>query len=63
MTNRSVIKKKIEYGDFQTPYDLAFQVCNVLKSWGIKPNSILEPTCGTGNFLTCLLYTSDAADE
>ena len=59
MTNRSVIKKKIEYGDFQTPYDLAIQVCNVLKSWGIKPNSILEPTCGTGNFLTASINVFD----
>lgn len=51
MINSSFTRKKVEYGDFQTPYDLAVQVCNTLSLEGIKPNSILEPTCGTGNFL------------
>jgi hypothetical protein len=42
---------KIEFGDFQTPLDLAADVCALLKSLGVQPNTIIEPTCGTGAFL------------
>lgn len=38
-----------EFGDFQTPPDLAHQCCKLLKSR--RPASVLEPTCGTGTFL------------
>ncbi|TNF17763.1 MAG: SAM-dependent DNA methyltransferase [Rhodobacteraceae bacterium] len=40
-----------QYGDFQTPPDLARQVCAVLAARGIAPGAILEPTCGRGAFL------------
>lgn len=42
--------KKMEYGDFQTPRELAREVCVLLKKNGISPNSVVEPTCGTGTF-------------
>lgn len=42
--------KKIEYGDWQTPENLAEQVCNLLKQRSIDPQTIIEPTCGVGNF-------------
>lgn len=45
------IKEKIEFGDFQTPLDLAKQVCKVCLKHRIKPKTIIEPTCGTGNFI------------
>lgn len=48
---RSVSKRRIEYGDFQTPLDLANQVCQKLLDLGIMPDSIIEPTCGIGNFI------------
>lgn len=48
MTNENI--KKIEYGDFQTPRDLARQVCLLLKRENYKPKSIIEPTCGIGSF-------------
>ena len=48
MTKESV--KKIEYGDFQTPRVLARQVCVLLKNQKIIPKSVIEPTCGIGNF-------------
>ncbi len=48
MTNESI--KKIEYGDFQTPRDLARQVCILLKNQRIFPKSVIEPTCGIGSF-------------
>ena len=44
-------KHKAEYGDFQTPLDLAQQVCELLVSKGVKPATVIEPTCGMGNFL------------
>ena len=40
-----------QYGDFQTPPELAAQVCARLRLMGIKPSAILEPTCGRGAFL------------
>ena len=44
-------RQKAEFGDFQTPDALARSVCNVLRSLGAAPNSIVEPTCGKGAFL------------
>ena len=40
-----------EYGDYQTPTDLAERVCKLLADKGLSPGSIVEPTCGIGNFL------------
>jgi hypothetical protein len=40
-----------EYGDFQTPSILADEVLMKLRSEGVSPSSILEPTCGTGSFI------------
>lgn len=40
-----------QYGDFQTPLELAAQVCTRLRLMGVKPSAILEPTCGRGAFL------------
>ena len=44
-------RRKQEFGDFQTPPDLAHDVCSLLAGLGIAPASILEPTCGIGNFI------------
>jgi hypothetical protein len=43
--------KQIEFGDFQTPLELAEQICKKLQDLGVSPNVIMEPTCGQGNFL------------
>ncbi|MEK6752528.1 MAG: SAM-dependent methyltransferase [Chloroflexota bacterium] len=43
-------KKKIEYGDFQTPKELADLVCQKLVEIGVSPDIIIEPTCGLGAF-------------
>jgi len=40
-----------EFGDFQTPDALAVHACRILATRGIRPASLLEPTCGLGNFL------------
>lgn len=43
---------KREYGDYQTPVYFAQKICNYLKySKKIRPTTVLEPTCGIGNFL------------
>lgn len=43
---------KWQYGDFQTPNDLARRVVEVLKqNHGIKPDFVIEPTCGKGAFV------------
>ena len=48
-------RKTIEYGDFQTPLSLAEAVCRLLSSQGIRPASVIEPTCGVGAFLLASL--------
>lgn len=43
---------KVETGDFQTPREFAYIICQYLNNFlNIKPTAILEPTCGLGNFL------------
>jgi type I restriction-modification system DNA methylase subunit len=45
------IQDKWEYGDFQTPIELAEQTMSVIRDFQIQPKSIVEPTCGKGSFL------------
>lgn len=44
-----------EYGDWQTNYQLAKQVCQLLKESGVNPQTIIEPTCGEGSFIFAAL--------
>jgi SAM-dependent methyltransferase len=44
-------KQKTEFGDFQTPIELARKVCSLLCQRGLDPISVLEPSCGGGSFL------------
>jgi len=48
-------KHKTEFGDFQTPIELARKVCSLLSQRGLRPASILEPSCGEGSFLRACL--------
>ena len=48
-------RQKAEFGDFQTPIELARKVCSLLSRRGVKPASILEPSCGEGSFLRACL--------
>jgi hypothetical protein len=48
---RSIHKAKVEYGDFQTPLELAERVCRAVIELGVSPDVIIEPTCGVGNFI------------
>ncbi len=55
-------KKKIEFGDFQTPFSLAKTVCNRLKDIGLNPKVIVEPTCGVGAFLLSSFDSFESAE-
>jgi hypothetical protein len=44
-------KTKVEFGDFQTPRELTQEISQALFAMGIQPKTIIEPTCGKGNFL------------
>jgi hypothetical protein len=48
-TIKQTIKR--EFGDFQTPFELSNEMMKILKEIGIRPNVIIEPTCGLGNIL------------
>ena len=48
-------KDVVEFGDFQTPVELARSVCRMLESLAVNPSAIIEPTCGIGNFLLAAL--------
>lgn len=45
---------KKEFGDYQTPIDFCYKVCEYIKREELASNAkvILEPTCGLGNFLS-----------
>ncbi len=44
-----------EYGDFQTPFELAQTVCRLLHSQGVAPTILIEPTFGKGSFVLAAL--------
>ena len=44
-------KQVWEFGDFQTPDTLATAAVELIQQLGLKPASILEPTCGRGAFI------------
>ena len=43
--------REVEFGDFQTPSELTDEICHFLHSMGVRPESVIEPTCGTGGFI------------
>ena len=55
--------RKAEFGDFQTPQDLAQEVCSLLATQGLSPRTILEPTCGTGSFLQSAIEAFREAEQ
>ena len=50
-----IANQQDEFGDFQTPGTLADAACRLLSARGVLPASVLEPTCGEGNFLLAAL--------
>jgi hypothetical protein len=51
-----------EWGDFQTPPELASRVCHLLAQNGVSPRFIIEPTYGTGNFILAALNSFPKAE-
>ena len=45
------MSKRKEFGDFQTPIDLATKVVGSLSDRFGTPGLVIEPTCGMGNFI------------
>jgi hypothetical protein len=56
-------KTVTEFGDFQTPPALALAATRVLCRLGIKPRSILEPTCGRGAFIAAAVASFPDAES
>jgi len=56
-------RDKAEYGDFQTPLELARQVCLWLKAKGVRPDVLVEPTFGQGHFILAALETFPSIKE
>lgn len=54
---------RTEFGDFQTPLFLSETICKLLYSRGLRPLSVLEPTCGRGNFLFAALDTFESIEK
>lgn len=50
-------KQRAEFGDFQTPDGLAQECCQLIARRGLKPRTVIEPTCGRGSFLFAALDT------
>ena len=59
---RQKSQRIIEFGDFQTPFELAEEIVNHLKKLGISPATIIEPTCGTGSFILASLKSYSNAE-
>jgi len=45
------LNAKVEFGDFQTPVELAREVCALLVRQAVEADLVVEPTCGIGAFL------------
>lgn len=45
------LNDKVEFGDFQTPVELAREVCALLVRQLFEADMVIEPTCGVGAFL------------
>jgi hypothetical protein len=56
-------KQRIEFGDFQTPEILAFEICQRLAELGIRPDVVIEPTCGVGAFVDAAVKSFPEAQE
>jgi hypothetical protein len=54
---------KLEYGDFQTPLELAQMVCRKLIELDVNPKVIIEPTCGIGNFIQAAANSFPSASK
>ncbi len=63
--NQNIINEpdRAEYGDFQTNLRLANKVCKLLNERQISPKTIIEPTCGQGNFIIGAIKNFDSLTQ
>ncbi len=54
-------RQTVEFGDFQTPSELTDEICHFLLSMGVRPESVIEPTCGTGAFIVSAMDAFEQA--
>ncbi len=54
---------RAEYGDFQTNHDLASKITLFLRNRSVNPHVLIEPTCGTGNFIVASLSTFSSIEK
>jgi hypothetical protein len=54
---------QIEYGDFQTNDRLSFAITSRLLKKNIKPQILVEPTCGKGSFILSAIHTFDTIKQ
>lgn len=59
----TVTRSRVEFGDFQTPSELAREVCAVVSRTGFRPAAIIEPTCGVGAFLQAAIESFPDASQ
>jgi hypothetical protein len=52
-----------DLGDFQTPPELVARVLECLSATGRRWERVLEPTCGTGNFIRGLIESAAPPEE
>jgi predicted RNA methylase len=56
-------RQTAEFGDFQTPIELAKRVCTLLLKRGVAPRTIIEPNCGKGAFLKASVEAFESASR
>lgn len=56
------MKTKVEFGDWQTNEALSLEVCRLLYQQGVRPQILLEPTCGRGSFIKAALQIFDTIE-
>lgn len=55
--------KTRQFGDFQTPLDLTRKIVKILGPIGEQWSRVLEPTCGSGNFIRAILESESKPRE
>ncbi len=56
-------RTQIEYGDFQTPLELAELICRKVDELGVSPDFVIEPTCGIGAFVEASAHQFSSAKK
>src|SRR5207244_2194451 len=51
----SARRTNLEFGDYQTPAAVTRKICKFLADQALAPATVIEPTCGVGNFLRAAL--------